>query len=38
MNLRLVPSDEKYKKQLYDMMEEWNGTGEQIVPYAIRHM
>lgn len=36
MNLRLVPLDEKYKKQLFDMMEEWSGTGEQIVPYAIR--
>jgi predicted acetyltransferase len=36
MNLRLVPLDETYKKQLYDMMEEWSSTGEQIVPYAIR--
>lgn len=36
MRLRLVKLSEEYKTQLNDMMEEWYGTGEKIVPYAIR--
>lgn len=38
MKLRLVKLSEKYKKQLNDMMDEWYGTGEKIVPYAIRRV
>lgn len=34
--LKLVKLEEKYKEQLKDMMEEWYGTGEKIVPYSIR--
>ena len=38
MNLRLVKASEKYRSQISDMMEEWNGSGEKIVPYAIRRL
>ncbi len=34
--LKLVKLEEKYKQQLYDMMNEWSNTGEKIVPYSIR--
>lgn len=36
MNLKLVKAGPEYKKQICDMLEEWYGTGEKIVPYAIR--
>lgn len=36
--LRLVKLDKKYKKHLFDMMEEWYSTGEKIIPYAIRRL
>ena len=36
MRLKLVKLESKYKQQLFDMMDEWCGTGEKIVPYAIR--
>lgn len=36
MKLRLVKLSEAYKKQLFEMMDEWTATGEKIVPYAIR--
>ena len=35
MNLKLVKLEEKYKKQLNDMMDEWTANGERIVPWAI---
>ena len=35
MNLKLVKLEEKYKKQLNDMMDEWTASGEKIVPWAI---
>lgn len=38
MRLRLVKISEQYRTQLYDMMEEWNKTGEKIIPYAIRRL
>lgn len=38
MLLRLVKLDNKYKKHLNDMMEEWYAAGEKIVPYAIRRI
>ena len=34
--LKLVKLQEKYKTQLFEMMDEWYQTGEKIVPYAIR--
>lgn len=36
MKLKLVKLENKYKKQLFDMMDEWRATGEKIVPFAIR--
>ncbi len=36
--LRLVKLEEKYKKQLEEMMEEWYNSEEKIVPYAIRRV
>ena len=38
MNLRLVKASEEYRSQISDMMEEWNSTGEKIVPYAIQRL
>lgn len=38
LSLRLVKLDTTYKKHLNDMMEEWYGTGEKIIPYAIRRL
>ena len=34
--LKLVKLEEKYKKQLFDMMDEWSTANEKIVPYSIR--
>ncbi len=34
--LKLMKLDYNYKKQLFDMMDEWSATGEKIVPYSIR--
>ena len=34
--LKLVKLEEKYKDLLFDMMDEWNESGEKIIPYAIR--
>lgn len=33
--LKLVKLERKYISELADMMEEWTGTGEKIVPMAI---
>lgn len=30
--LKLVKLEEKYKKQFFDMMEEWTKSGEEIIP------
>lgn len=38
MNLRLVKAQEKYRSQIIDMMEEWNSTGEKIIPYSISRL
>ena len=35
MDLQLVKMSEKYKSQLFDMMDEWTKTGETIIPWAI---
>lgn len=36
MKLRLIKASEEYREQICEMLEEWYGTGEKIVPYAIR--
>lgn len=36
MNLKLVKLDATYKEQLFEILDEWYGTGETIVPYSIR--
>ena len=38
MKLRLVKASEEYCEQISAMLEEWNATGEKIVPYAIRRL
>lgn len=34
--LKLVKLEEKYKEQLFEMMDEWSNSEEKIIPYAIR--
>lgn len=36
MKLKLVKLENRYKQQLFDMLDEWYRSGERIVPYAIR--
>ena len=36
MKLKLIKGSNEYKKQIMDMLDEWHGTGEKIIPYAIR--
>lgn len=36
MELKLVKLTDTYKEQLFEMMDEWYGAGEKIIPYAIR--
>lgn len=36
MKLKLVKLENRYKQQLFDMLDEWNSAGEKIIPYAIR--
>ena len=38
MKLRLVRVSNQYCDQIKDMLDEWNATGEKIVPYAIRRI
>ncbi len=38
MKLKLIKASEEYKDQICNMLEEWYGTGEKIVPYAIRRI
>lgn len=38
MKLCLVKASEQYRGQIVDMLEEWNATGEIIIPYAIRRI
>lgn len=38
MKLRLVKASKEYQRQITEMMDEWNGTGEKIIPYAIRRL
>lgn len=38
MNLKLIKASGKYKKQISDMLDEWYGTGEKIIPSSIRRL
>ena len=38
MKLRLVKASMQYSDQIKDMLQEWNSTGEKIIPYAIRRL
>lgn len=38
MKLKLVKASEKYRRQIFEMMDEWIAADEKIVPYAIRIM
>lgn len=38
MNLKLVKASEQYHSQITDMLDEWNASGETIIPYAIRRI
>ena len=38
MRLVLVKGEEKYKRHIFEMMDEWTSSGERIVPYAIRRV
>ncbi len=38
MKLRLVKASNQYRDQILDMLDEWNATGEKIIPYAIRRV
>lgn len=38
MKLRLVKLTPQYRRHLEEMMEDWYGTGEKIIPYAIRRL
>ena len=36
MKLKLVKASLLYQKQITQMLDEWYGAGEKIIPYAIR--
>lgn len=38
MKLRLVKLAPEYRRHLTQMMEQWNLSGEKIIPYAIRRL
>ena len=38
MKLKLIKASGEYKKQISDMLDEWYGTGEKIIPYSIRRL
>lgn len=38
MKLRLVKASPLYRRQITEMLDEWSGTGEKIIPYAIRRL
>ena len=35
MKLKLVKATNKYRNQIVDMLDEWNNSGEEIIPYVI---
>ena len=38
MKLKLVKATNEYCNQIRDMLDEWNASGEKIIPYAIRRL
>ena len=36
MKLRLIKASNQYKTLITNMLDEWNASGEKIIPYAIR--
>lgn len=38
MKLKLIKATNQYYRQIKDMLDEWNATGEKIIPYAIRRI
>lgn len=38
MKLRLIKASNQFCNQISDMLDEWNATGEAIIPYAIRRI
>lgn len=38
MKLRLVKASNQYCNQIKEMLDEWNASGEKIIPYAIRRV
>lgn len=38
MKLKLVKASDQYRSQITDMLDEWNTSGEKIIPYAIRRI
>ena len=38
MKLKLVKASVEYRDQITDMLDEWNASGEKIIPYAIRRL
>ena len=35
MNLQLVKLEEKYKRHLIEMMDEWSSANEEIIPWVV---
>ena len=38
MQLRLVKLEEKYRRHLTDLLDQWYAARERIIPYAIRRL
>lgn len=38
MKLKLVKASSEFYRQITDMLDEWNATGEKMIPYAIRRL
>ncbi len=38
IKLKLVKASNEYCNQIRDMLDEWNASGEKIIPYAIRRL
>lgn len=38
MKLKLIKASNRYRQEISNMLDEWNATGEKIIPYAIRRL
>lgn len=38
MRLKLIKATNEYSRQIKDMLDEWNKSGEEIVPYSIHRI